>query len=213
MFNKIVNTIVNGQRTKVNKQLDLRRRSNLHSPKLGYGSFKKLRAQKLISMILKCTNDDVIKIYEIINDAASLYKGVIPFDCWHDPYMSEEELKRQIDDGVEFWCYRHDNSMVGVMGIQDKGAVTLIRHAYVRTAQRNKGVGSHLLKELLKMTGKPVLVGTWADAKWAIEFYRKHDFRLLSKDEKNDLLRRYWSIPGRQMQSSVVLANSKWKES
>src|SRR5688572_11381082 len=121
-------------------------------------------------MIEQCTAADRKVIYEIINDAASAYKGIIPDDRWHEPYMSEAELNTQISEGVDFWCYNENGFMLGVMGIQDKGSVTLIRHAYVRTSVRNKGIGSKLLAHLLQQTRKPVLIGTWAEAKWAIRF-------------------------------------------
>jgi N-acetylglutamate synthase-like GNAT family acetyltransferase len=163
-------------------------------------------------MLEKCTPDDFDEIYEIINDAAAVYKGVIPADRWHEPYMSKEELKNQIQDGVEFWCYKDDQQILGVMGIQDRNDVTLIRHAYVRTSHRNKGIGSKLLENLVQLTSKAVLIGTWAEAKWAISFYQKHGFRLLSQEEKNKLLVTYWKIPQRQVETSVVLASSDWKD-
>ncbi len=162
-------------------------------------------------MICKCEQKDFNKIYEIINDAATAYRGVIPEDRWHEPYMTEEELQRQIDEGVQFWGYTEDLEIIGVMGIQFKEVVTLIRHAYVRTIKRNKGIGRKLLEHLCALTTTPVLIGTWADAKWAIEFYQKHGFRLLPKEEKDNLLRKYWMIPVRQIDSSVVLASSDWK--
>jgi len=162
-------------------------------------------------MIGKCEQKDFDDIFEIINDAASAYRGVIPADRWHEPYMTEEELKRQIDEGVQFWSYSEDGEIAGVMGIQFKKDVTLIRHAYVRTTQRNKGIGSKLLDHLRSISVTPVLIGTWADAKWAIEFYQKHGFRLLPKEEKNNLLRKYWTIPVRQIETSVVLASSDWE--
>ena len=162
-------------------------------------------------MLEKCAPADFEEIYEIINDAASAYENIIPADCWHEPYMPEEELKRQIAEGVEFWCYKEDAKILGVMGIQDKGEVTLIRHAYVRTTARNKGIGSKLLAHFRTFTSKPILIGTWAAAHWAIKFYQKHGFRLLSPEEKNKLLLKYWTIPQRQVATSVVLANDKWK--
>jgi len=162
-------------------------------------------------MISKCRQEDFSEIYTIINDAASAYRGIIPEDRWHDPYMPEQELKRQIDEGVEFWCYRENDKILGVMGIQFKGEVTLIRHAYVRTANKNQGIGSKLLKFLESIARTPVLIGTWMDASWAIEFYKRHGYRLLSTDEKNSLLHKYWSIPERQVDTSVVLANADWK--
>jgi len=162
-------------------------------------------------MIAKCEPTDFNHIYTIINDAASAYRGVIPEDRWHDPYMPKEELKRQIDEGVEFYCYKEEDKILGVMGIQFKSDVTLIRHAYVRTTSRNKGIGAKLLEHLRKIATTPVLIGTWADAGWAIAFYERHGFRLLSTEEKTKLLRKYWSIPERQVDASVVLANADWK--
>ena len=159
----------------------------------------------------RCTANDFKDIFEIINDAATAYKGVIPADRWHEPYMSDIEIQAQIEDSVEFWAYKEGGKILGVMGIQDRGEVTLIRHAYVRTIHRNMGIGGRLLSHLVNLTGKPVLIGTWAEAKWAIGFYQKHGFRLLSRDETNRLLLKYWAIPQRQIETSVVLANSDWK--
>jgi N-acetylglutamate synthase-like GNAT family acetyltransferase len=138
---------------------------------------------------------------------------VIPSDRWHEPYMSEETLEAQINDGVVFWCYKEGGKVLGVMGIQDRNDVTLIRHAYVRTASRNKGIGTKLLAHLTHLTQKPVLIGTWAAAVWAIKFYQKHGFRLLSETEKNKLLIKYWNVPQRQVETSVVLANKGWESS
>jgi len=165
----------------------------------------------VIEMLEKCTTNNFGEILEIINDAASVYKGIIPSDCWHEPYMTEQELQTQMDEGVEFWSYADNGVMTGVMGIQDRGEVTLIRHAYVRTALRSKGIGSKLLAHLVNLTSKPILIGTWAAATWAIEFYQKHGFKLLPEEEKNRLLLRYWSIPQRQVETSVVLANADWE--
>jgi len=161
-------------------------------------------------MIYKCGQNGFWEIYEIINDGATAYKGVIPSDRWHEPYMTEAELKSQIDDGVQFWGFKDDGEIIGVMGVQFKGDVTLIRHAYVRTKERNKGIGSKLLIDLCATASTPVLIGTWAEAKWAIGFYEKHGFRLLSQEEKDKLLRKYWVIPERQIETSVVLASSNW---
>jgi len=158
-------------------------------------------------MIVQARKSDFKDIYDIINDAASAYKNIIPADRWHEPYMSELELQDQIEDGVAFWCYVEDKRLIGVMGIQDKSDVTLIRHAYVRTSARNKGIGGKLLQHLSTLTKKPILIGTWADATWAIDFYKKHRFRLVSVDEKERLLRKYWNIPARQVETSVVLAS------
>jgi GNAT superfamily N-acetyltransferase len=163
-------------------------------------------------MITRCEPKDFNIIHEIINDAASAYRGIIPADRWHEPYMSEKELSQQIADGIQFWKYTEGDIILGVMGIQFKGDVTLIRHAYVRTTQRNKGIGGQLLKHLYKISDTPVLIGTWAAATWAIEFYEKHGFRVVSDAEKNILLRKYWTIPERQVETSVVLADKNWKE-
>ena len=156
-------------------------------------------------MIRKATEKDFDAIYHVINDAAIAYKGIIPEDRWHEPYMPKDELKSQMEDGVSFICYVEDNKITGVMGIQDKEDVELIRHAYVLTTQRKHGIGSLLLHELIKNSRKPVLVGTWKAANWAIRFYEKNGFSLVSEDEKNILLRKYWKIPDRQVETSVVL--------
>jgi N-acetylglutamate synthase-like GNAT family acetyltransferase len=164
-------------------------------------------------MIVAGKNRDFKDIYDIVNDAASAYKGIIPADRWQEPYMSKKELQTQIEDGVQFWCYLEDDHILGVMGIQDKPDVTLIRHAYVRTTARKKGIGSKLLKHLSELTTKPILIGTWADASWAIDFYVKHGFTLVSFEEKERLLRKYWSIPLRQIETSVVLVSPNWRSS
>ena len=164
-------------------------------------------------MIRKGTPEDFSEIFTIINDAAIAYKGVIPADRWHEPYMPREELQAQIEDGVRFSCYVDNKEIIGVMGIQDKPDVALIRHAYVRTKQRKKGVGSLLLQELIKDEQKPILIGTWKAADWAIRFYEKHGFRLVDEEEKNRLLKKYWAIPDRQVETSVVLADGKYKGS
>jgi GNAT superfamily N-acetyltransferase len=149
---------------------------------------------------------DVGVIFEIINDAAQAYKGVIPADRWHEPYMSQDQLKQEIDAGVSFWGFEKDGNLVGVMGIQDKGEVTLIRHSYVRQQSRNRGVGTILLQFLESMTNNSILIGTWADATWAIAFYEKNGYRLVSIEEKNRLLKKFWTIPERQIETSAVLA-------
>ncbi len=193
-------------------------------------------------MIQQCKAEEFDEIYEVVNDAAAAYKGTIPPDRWKEPYMSKEELRREIDDGVKFWGYYEENNpitpsplageglpvgrgegepvmrnyeenrLVGVMGIQPAQDVTLIRHAYVRSAGQKKGIGKKLLSRLRKETTQPVLVGTWAAAVWAIRFYEKHGFRLVSPEEKDRLLKKYWSIPERQVATSVVLADQKWFE-
>jgi N-acetylglutamate synthase-like GNAT family acetyltransferase len=161
-------------------------------------------------MIRQCDNSEVELIYSIINDAAEAYKGVIPGDRWKEPYMAKDELQHEIGQGVVFWGYEQDGELVGVMGIQHLQDVTLIRHAYVRTANRNQGIGGKLLSSLRQQATRPLLVGTWADALWAIHFYENHGFRLVSWEEKERLLRKYWSIPERQVETSVVLADQKW---
>jgi len=161
-------------------------------------------------MIRKGTDDDFAEILHIINDAAVAYKGVIPQDRWHEPYMTKEELREQIENGVEFSCYVEADEILGVMGIQDRTDVDLIRHAYVRTKCRNMGIGSLLLTELLKSSSKPILIGTWRAASWAIGFYEKHGFSLVEEEEKNRLLRKYWKIPDRQVETSVVLVDGKY---
>lgn len=161
----------------------------------------------MLTMIRLFEPKDVDGIYEIINDSAQAYKGIIPADRWHEPYMTRQELIEQIEDGVQFWCYQDNDIISGVMGIQPKGDVTLVRHAYVRSSNRNTGVGSKLLNHLCQLTNTPLLIGTWADANWAIAFYQKHGFRLLVGEEKDSLLRKYWKIPQRQVETSVVLTN------
>lgn len=161
-------------------------------------------------MIRECKPSDQNTILEIISDAAQAYKGIIPDDRWHEPYMSLEELTGEIEDGVLFRGLEDDGQLLGVMGIQDKGDVMLIRHAYVRTGSQNLGIGSKLLRHLESMTEKPILIGTWAAATWAISFYKKHGYSLVPEEEKNRLLRKYWRIPERQVETSVVLANREW---
>jgi len=160
--------------------------------------------------IRPCNSSDFEIIYSIINDAAAAYCGVIPKDRWKEPYMSREELRHEIQSGVRFSGCEQDSELLGVMGIQDVLDVTLIRHAYVRTTKRNLGIGSMLLSELRIRTMQPILIGTWADAVWAIHFYEKHGFRQVSVAEKDRLLKKYWSIPTRQVETSVVLADQKW---
>ena len=146
-------------------------------------------------------------MYAIINDAAQAYKGIIPDDRWQEPYMPMDKLKAEILEGVEFWGLEENGKLTGVMGLQDKGSVALIRHAYVRTADRNRGVGTKLLRYLESLTNKPILIGTWAAATWAIRFYEKNGYVLLPRQDIDRLLRQYWSIPERQIVTSVVLAN------
>jgi GNAT superfamily N-acetyltransferase len=161
-------------------------------------------------MIRKCRDTDVEVIFEIINNGARAYKGVIPDDCLHDPYMTMDELRHEIEAGVFFWGFEEEGVLEGVMGIQDKGDVALIRHSYVRTSKRNRGIGRRLLRFLESTTAKPILVGTWATAAWAIAFYEKNGYRLLEPGEKDRLLRKYWTISERQQETSVVLAHARW---
>lgn len=163
-------------------------------------------------MIRNATLEDFDQIYNVINDAAIAYKGIIPEDRWHEPYMTKDELKTQIDDGVRFSCYIDDKAIIGVIGIQDKKDVDLIRHAYVITNQRKKGIGTKLIQELIKNGEKPILIGTWKAASWAVSFYEKHGFSLVPEEEKNVLLRKYWNIPARQVETSVVLVDQRYRE-
>jgi N-acetylglutamate synthase-like GNAT family acetyltransferase len=157
-------------------------------------------------MIRKLSSSDFDSILKIINDAAQAYKGVIPNDLWKEPYMSSEELKREINAGIVFYGLVENDTLLGVMGIQPVKDVTLIRHAYVLTKYQRKGIGGKLLKYLIGLAKtSEILVGTWANATWAIRFYEKHGFKLVSSKEKDELLRTYWNIPERQIETSVVL--------
>jgi len=149
-------------------------------------------------------------ILSIINDAARAYRGVIPVDRWHDPYMSPEELATEIAGGIVFWVAEQQGRLLGVMGLQDKGDVALVRHAYVATSTQRAGVGTQLLRHVEGLVHKPILIGTWAAASWAIDFYRRNGFTVVPTEEKERLLRAYWSIPARQIETSVVLANPRW---
>ena len=161
-------------------------------------------------MIRPCTEADFEAIYAIINEAAEAYRGVIPADRWHEPYMPRNELRHEIESGVRFWGWEEGGTLVGVMGIQDVQDVTLIRHAYIRAVKQGQGIGGKLLTALRTTTTRPVLIGTWAAATWAIRFYEKHGFRMVTPEEKDRLLKTYWSIPERQVETSVVLAEEKW---
>src|SRR5271155_2259138 len=162
-------------------------------------------------MIRRCDNVDFEVIWAIINDGAQAYRGTIPEDRWTEPYMSREKLQHEIDDGVVFWGYEDADNLLGVMGLQEVRDVTLIRHAYVRTSSQKQGVGARLLSHLRLLTKRPVLIGTWADAVWAIRFYERHGFQMVSTTEKDRLLKQYWKIPERQIETSVVLADAKWR--
>jgi N-acetylglutamate synthase-like GNAT family acetyltransferase len=156
--------------------------------------------------IRRCGDGERDAILAIVNSAAEAYRGVIPADRWHEPYMSEDELAAEIDAGVEFWGYEEVGELVGVIGIQPLGDVDLIRHAYVSPGSQRGGVGGALLEHVSSAATQPILVGTWAAADWAISFYRRHGFELLSRERATELLRRYWTIPDRQIETSVVLA-------
>ena len=162
-------------------------------------------------MIRPCSSDEFESIWVIINDGARAYAGVVPADCLHDPYMPKSELRHEINDGVVFWGYEDSGELIGVMGIQELGDVTLIRHAYVRSSAQGRGIGGKLLSHLHKLAKSPLLIGTWADARWAIGFYEKHGFQLLSPQLKDQLLAKYWKIPQRQAETSVVLASPEWR--
>jgi N-acetylglutamate synthase-like GNAT family acetyltransferase len=163
-------------------------------------------------MIHRCDDHDFEQISAIINDSAQAYKGIIPADRWTEPYMSRDKLRHEINDGVVFWGYDDSGTLAGVMGIQDVKDVTLIRHAYVRTSSQKRGIGGRLLSHLLGLSHRPVLIGTWATAVWAIHFYETSGFQMVSPQEKDRLLRKYWTIPERQIETSVVLADAKWRK-
>ena len=159
--------------------------------------------------IRKSVGADFGAVLAIINDAASAYRGVIPADRWHEPYMSASELESEIAAGVVFWVAEDGGRLSGVMGIQDKGDVTLVRHAYVASKTQRSGVGTKLLRHVETLVDKPILIGTWAAATWAVEFYQRNGFTLVPSDDKDRLLQTYWSIPARQIDTSVVLANGR----
>ena len=156
--------------------------------------------------IRPCRDDEREAILAIVNAAAEAYRGVIPDECWHEPYMPADELDTEIDTGVVFWGYEDDGELVGVMGIQDVGDVDLIRHAYVLPEIQGRGIGSALLERLLGSARRQILVGTWAAAEWAIRFYERHGFELVAGERTGELLAKYWSIPERQIETSVVLS-------
>ena len=161
-------------------------------------------------MIRRCDERDFEEVWAIINDGALAYRGVIPEDRWQEPYMPREHLRHEISEGVAFWGFEEAYQLTGVMGIQDLGEVTLIRHAYVRTSRQGQGIGRQLLSHLSKLAKSPLLIGTWADATWAIRFYEKHGFQIVGPIEKDRLLKKYWDIPERQAETSVVLASPEW---
>lgn len=162
-------------------------------------------------MISLCNESDFEAIASIINEAAQAYRGIIPQDRLEDPYMSRQKLRSEIDEGVVFWGFRQAGDLAGVMGIQPVQDVSLIRHAYVRTVHQKQGIGAHLLKHLRLLASGPVLVGTWADAIWAIRFYEQYGFEKVGHDDKVRLLEKYWNVPDRQIETSVVLADQNWR--
>jgi GNAT superfamily N-acetyltransferase len=162
-------------------------------------------------MIRRCDERDFELIWAIIDDGAQAYKGIIPADRWTEPYMSREKLQHEIDEGVVFWGYEESGALAGVMGLQQVRDVTLIRHAYVRSNRQKRGIGANLLTHLREIAGGPVLIGTWADAVWAIQFYEKNGFQRVGPQEKDRLLKKYWTVPERQIETSVVLGDAKWR--
>ena len=158
-----------------------------------------------MAAIRECRDDERGAILAIVNSAAEVYRGVIPADRWHEPYMPAEELDGEIAAGVRFWGYEDGGGLAGVMGIQTVRDVELIRHAYVAPGRQRSGIGAALLARLVADAERPLLVGTWADAGWAVRFYERHGFELLPRERAAELLREYWSIPERQIETSVVL--------
>jgi N-acetylglutamate synthase-like GNAT family acetyltransferase len=162
-------------------------------------------------MVIRASEQaDLVAMLSIINDAALAYRGVIPADRWHEPYMSHADLADEIARGVAFWVAEEEGRLRGLMGIQDKGDVALVRHAYVASDTQRSGVGTRLLHHVAGLVEKPILIGTWAAASWAIAFYRRNGFAVVSNEDKDRLLRKYWTIPARQIETSVVLADGRW---
>jgi GNAT superfamily N-acetyltransferase len=157
-----------------------------------------------LEMIRECSEGDGERIGAVVNAAAEAYKGVIPVDCWHEPYMPPAELRREMGN-MTFFGWDDGDGLVGVMGYQPLGEVTLVRHAYVLPERQGEGIGSRLLEHLMDMTSGRLLVGTWQAATWAVRFYESHGFRRLGDGESQELLKRYWEIPARQMETSLVL--------
>ena len=163
-------------------------------------------------MIRRCQKREFEQIAAIINDGAHAYKGVIPEECWKEPYMSRDELQHELDAGVKFWGCEENGRLRGVMGLQTVQDATLIRHAYVLTAFQRQGIGQKLLSHLRGLAKIPILIGTWADAFWAIKFYEKNGFRLVGPERQQLLMQRYWTVSRQQMEVSVVLADAAWRE-
>ncbi len=160
-----------------------------------------------MTTVRRCREDERAAILAIVNAAAEAYRGVIPADCWHEPYMPLAELEGELAAGVAFWGHEAEGALVGIMGIQSVRDVDLIRHAYVSPDSQGHGVGGALLEHLARSTTRRMLVGTWAAADWAIRFYGRRGFELVSSERKTTLLQSYWTIPERQIEASVVLAN------
>jgi N-acetylglutamate synthase-like GNAT family acetyltransferase len=163
-------------------------------------------------VIRRCDDRDFEQIWTIINDGAQAYRGIIPADCWTEPYMSRDKLQHEIDEGVGFWGFEEAGLVAGVMGLQQVQDITLIRHAYVRTSSQKRGIGAQLLLNLRDRASGPVLIGTWAAASWAIRFYERYGFQMVDHQEKDRLLKMYWIVPERQIETSVVLADQRWRE-
>jgi GNAT superfamily N-acetyltransferase len=161
--------------------------------------------------IAPCRVIDQPTVLAIINQSASAYKGHIPADCWHEPYMPSSEFDAEISRGVQFFGATWSERIIGVMGIEQVKDVTLIRHAYVRPEFQRHGIGQRLLVALRNMSDRPVLIGTWAAATWAVRFYEKNGFVLVGDAQRKELLRRYWAVPERQMELAVVLGDEKWR--
>jgi GNAT superfamily N-acetyltransferase len=157
-------------------------------------------------VIRPCRDDERDAMAAVVNAAAEAYRGVIPADRWHEPYMPREQLDAEIAAGVVFWAYEADGEPAGIMGVQPVGGVELIRHAYVAPGRQGRGVGGALLEHLCGLSTRQMLVGTWAAAEWAIAFYRRHGFEPVGSERTAELLRTYWAIPDRQVETSVVLA-------
>ena len=163
--------------------------------------------KRLVATIRPCRDDERAEILALVNAAAEAYRGVIPADRWHEPYMPADELDGEIAAGVALWGYEDDGELVGIMGIQAVRDFDLIRHAYVAPGSQRRGIGGALLEHLRQTTARPMLVGTWAAAEWAVRFYRRHGFEQVSPERKTALLKAYWTIPDRQIETSVVLAS------
>jgi len=161
-------------------------------------------------VIRRCDERDFETVLSIVNDSAEAYRGVIPADCFGNPYMPREELAGEIAAGVAFWAWEEDGALAGVMGVQPVADVALIRHAYVRTTKQRRGIGGRLLRHIRSITDRPLLVGTWAAADWAVRFYRRYGFAPVPAPDTADVLRRYWDVPARQIETSVVLAEQEW---